>query len=132
MKYKPFDELKEKLLYKRIVAYSENYIELEDGLVLSIEFSEDDRCATCEGSFEQVKLDAAITDVKRINYRESVDEEDSNINYASATLVIYHNQNTIAQANCNVDNGNGYYYNICSVVLKGIHYKVCESKNTRG
>ena len=36
MEYKDFEELKEKLLYKRIVGFDENTLTLEDGLVLSI------------------------------------------------------------------------------------------------
>ena len=63
MEYKDFEELKEKLLYKRIVGFDENTLTLEDGLVLSIVEAEQDCCAYAYGTFKDVKLDAVITNI---------------------------------------------------------------------
>ena len=44
------------------------------------------------------------------------------------TVTIYHNQNPIAIADCEADAGNGgYYYSVCSLVIKNVHYKVVEA-----
>lgn len=120
--YKDFEELKERLLYKRIVEWNENKITLEDGLVLSIECTEQDCCANAYGEFKDVVLDAVITDVSE-PVITNVPDDDTVINKAIVT--IYHNQNPIAIADCYADAGNGaYYYSVCSFVIDTDNYKI--------
>lgn len=97
-------------------------------VVLSKEESEQDCCASAGGEFKDVKLDAVITDVE---FGEpEVDEGDEDFGEYSMrnTVTLYHNQNPIAIADCEADAGNGgYYYSVCSLVIKNVHYKVVEA-----
>lgn len=44
------------------------------------------------------------------------------------TVTIYHNQNPIALAECEADDGNGgYYYSVGSLVIGKIHFPVVEA-----
>lgn len=44
-----------------------------------------------------------------------------------ANVVLYHNQNPIAQGECSADAGNGNeYYSVCSLKIKDVHYPVVE------
>ena len=85
-------------------------------------------CASAGGEFKDVKLDAVITDVE---FGEpEVDEGDEDFGEYSMrnTVTLYHNQNPIAIADCEADAGNGgYYYSVCSLVIKNVHYKVVEA-----
>lgn len=59
-----------------------------------------------------------------------VDEGDEDFGEYSMrnTVTLYHNQNPIAIADCEADAGNGgYYYSVCSLVIKNVHYKVVEA-----
>ena len=90
-RYGSLEELKELLLYKRIVKWDKDYLELEDGTKVTIEESESDCCASAGGEFKDVKLDAVITDVK---IGEQVKEEsDWGTTTSKNTVTIYHNQN---------------------------------------
>lgn len=123
--YKDFSELKERLLYKRIIAWDKNELTLEDGLVLKIEMTEWDCCANAYGEFKDVVLDAVITDVSE-PVVTNVPDEDTNVN--TAVVTIYHNQNPIAIADCYADAGNGgYYYSVCSFVVGTDNYKIVEA-----
>ena len=123
--YKDFNELKERLLYKRIVKWEENKITLEDGLVLSIECTEQDCCAWASGEFKDVILDAVITDVSE-PVVANVPDDDTVVN--TAIVTIYHNQNPIAVADCRADAGNGgYYYSVCSFVVGEDIYKIVDA-----
>lgn len=125
VKYKDFKELKEILLHKRIIKWEENKLTLEDGLVLSIECTEQDCCASAFGTFKDVVLDAVITDVSEPAIT-NVPDDDTCINKAIVT--IYHNQNPIAIADCYADAGNGaYYYSVCSFVVGTDNYKIVEA-----
>lgn len=120
--YGEFKDLKEKLLFKKITAWDEGTLTLDDGTKITIECSEYDCCASAGGSFSNVVLDAVITDVV-------IGEETSDCSYDTTTnevtVKVFHNQNPIAQANCYADDGNGgYYYSVCSLVVKGVHYSV--------
>lgn len=122
------EQLKEQLLYKRIVKWAGDYLELEDGTKVFIEESEQDCCASAGGEFKDVKLDAVITDVEFGEPEAIEGDEDFGEYTMGNTVTIYHNQNPIAIADCEADAGNGgYYYSVCSLVIKGVHYKVVEA-----
>ena len=123
--YKDFKELKERLLYKRIVAWNEKELTLEDGLVVKIAMTEWDCCASAYGNFKDVVLDAVITDVSE-PVVTNVPDDDTTVN--TAIVTIYHNQNPIAVADCYADAGNGnYYYSVCSFVIGTDYYKIVEA-----
>lgn len=112
MKYNNYQELKEKILYKRIKEWKENELILDDNTKLSIIESEQDCCATAYGSFKDVKLDAVITNISEPVIK-NVPDDDTIIN--TAVVTIYHNLNPIAIADCYADAGNGgYYYSVCA------------------
>ncbi|AEF25743.1 DUF7448 domain-containing protein [Streptococcus parauberis] len=122
-RYGTIDELKEILLFKRIVEWDEKHLTLEDGTEVTIELSESDCCAYAGGKFENVKLDAVITDVE-IGEQVS-DDDDWSVRHINK-VTIYHNQNTIALAECEAEH-NGYYYSVGSLVIGNIHFPVVEA-----
>lgn len=122
-RYGTLDELKEKLLFKRIVEWDEKHLTLEDGTEVTIELSESDCCAYAGGEFKDVKLDAVITDVE-IGEQVS-DDSDWGIRKTNK-VTIFHNQNPIAQADCEAEH-NGYYYSVGSLVIGDIHFPVVEA-----
>ncbi|MXI72402.1 hypothetical protein GR255_24260 [Mycobacterium tuberculosis] len=91
--YGSLEELKELLVFKRIVKWDKDYLELEDGTKVTIEMSESDCCAWAGGEFKDVKLDAVITDVE-IGKLNKFDNGDGTT--CRNTVTIYHNQNPIA------------------------------------
>lgn len=125
-RYGSLEELKELLLNKRIVKWSEDFLLLEDGTKVTIEMSESDCCAYAGGEFKDVKLDAIITDVK---IGEQVTEKsDCGTTENNNTVTIFHNQNPIALAECSANDGNGgYYYSVASLVIGKIHFPVVEA-----
>lgn len=125
-RYGSLEELKELLLYKRIVKWDEDCLLLDDGTKVTIEMSESDCCAYACGEFKNVKLDAVITDVK---IGEQVTErEDCGMTENKNTVTIYHNQNPIALAECEANDGNGgFYYSVASIVIGKIHFPVVEA-----
>lgn len=126
VRYGSLEELKELLLNKRIVKWSEDFLLLEDGAKVTIEMSESVCCAYAGGKFKDVKLDAIITDVK---IGEQVTEEIwGGTTESKNTVTIYHNQNPIALAECEADDGNGgFYYSVGSLVIGDIHFPVVEA-----
>ena len=125
-RYGSLEELKELLLYKRIVKWNKDHLELEDGTKVTIEMSEHDCCAYAGGEFKDVKLDAIITDIE-IGEQETVGWEDGS-SESYNTVTIYHNQNPIALAECVADDGNdGFYYSLGSLVIGDIHFPVVEA-----
>ena len=111
-----FKEFKEMLLYRKVVAWEDNTITLDNGVVISIEETEQDCCASASGCFTDVKLDAAITDVTEPKYKSW---DDGDTYGCEAVVKMLHNQNLVCQANANADAGNGgYYYSIASFVVK--------------
>ena len=105
--------------------FYDDKLELEDGTKVTIEESESDCCASAGGEFKNVQLDAVITDVK-IGEPTIFDNGDGTT--CENTVTIYHNQNLIALAECNADDGNGgYYYSVGSLVIGKIHFPVVEA-----
>lgn len=125
-RYGSLEELKELLLYKHIVKWDKDYLLLDDGTKVTIEMSESDCCAYADGEFKDVKLDAIITDVKVGEQVTKKEEYGTTEN--SNTVTIYHNQNPIALAECEANDGNGgYYYSVASIVIGKIHFPVVEA-----
>lgn len=122
-RYGTIDELKEILLFKRIVEWDDSHLVLEDGTEVTIELSESDCCAYAGGKFENVKLDAVITDVE---IGEQVSDGDAWSVRHINKVTIYHNKNPIAQADCEAEH-NGYYYSVGSLVIGDIHFPVVEA-----
>lgn len=124
--YKKFKEIKKQLLYKKVKEWTDKTLTLDDGTLVEIVESEQDCCASAGGEWINVKLDAVITNVKIENEREQQKFDTWSAESESlATVVLYHNQNPIAQGECYADAGNGdFYYSICSLKIKDIHYPV--------
>ena len=114
-----FEDFKNMLLYRKIVKWEDNKITLDNDIEISIEETEQDCCASAYGQFEDVVLDAAITNVSDIEY-ELWENEDGGGEYGSyATVTIMHNRNVICKAVGGADSGNGgYYYSIASFVVR--------------
>lgn len=51
-RYGTLEELKELLLYKRIVKWNKEFLLLEDGTKVTIKMSESDCCASAGGEFQ--------------------------------------------------------------------------------
>lgn len=110
-----FDELKALLLYRKIVAWDTEHIELDTGLKLRVEMTDWDCCARVESKFAGVKLDAAITAVSDIEYEPW---EDYDTYGCKARVTIMHNRNAICMIEANADAGNGgYYFSIASFIV---------------
>ena len=111
-----FDDLRKAILFHRIVEWKDNYIRLDNGMELRIEETDQDCCASAYGQFEDVVLDAAITNVSDIQYNHW---DDGDTYGCSAVVTIMHNRNIICKAIGNADAGNGgYYYSIASFCVK--------------
>ena len=122
-KNKYIEELKQSLLYKTITAWDNNSLTLSDGTKVIIECTDNDCCAWAGGEFEDVTLDAIVTDVTIGEITTFGDPCDMTTN--NVTITVYHNQNPIALAECYADNGNGgYYYSVCSLVVNGVNHPV--------
>ena len=126
-----FEELKEQLLYKRVVEWNEDALVLDNGTLVTIEMSEWDCCASAGGHFSNVKLDAAITDVVLENVKYEAMEYDEDEGESTAVLKLYHNQNEFvaaSEAGLYANSGNGgYYYSVASILIKDVFYPVLES-----
>lgn len=125
-RYGTLEELKGLLLYKRIVKWDKDSLLLEDGTKVTIEMSESDCCASAGGEFQNVSLDAVITDVKI--GEQTKEEDDSGETTSTNTVTIYHNQNPIALAELEANDGNGgFYYSVGSLVIGDIHFPVVDA-----
>ncbi|MDU5634776.1 MAG: hypothetical protein E6021_13425, partial [Staphylococcus epidermidis] len=99
--YKKFKEIKKQLLYKKVKEWTDKTLTLDDGTLVEIVESEQDCCASAGGEWTNVKLDAVITNVKIENEREQQKFDTWSAESESlATVVLYHNQNPIAQGEC--------------------------------
>lgn len=92
MKEITFDDLRQLLLYRRIVKWNNDRIELDNGVKIRIEMTDYDCCAYAAGVFKNVVLDAAITSVSEI---EREKWEDSDTYGCRARVTIMHNMNPI-------------------------------------
>ena len=109
--------LKEKILYKRIKKMTKDKLILEDGTEVYFECTDWDCCASASGEWKTAELDAVITDVKMIDYNQD-ESWVSGFPTSTAKIVLYHNQNSVAQADLYADAGNGgYYYSVLSVFV---------------
>lgn len=115
MKEITFDAFRQLLLYRRIVKWDGDRIELDSGVKIRIEMTDNDCCAYASGAFQNVVLDAAITSVSEI-VREKWEDDDT---YGCrARVTIMHNRNPICEAYANADAGNGgYYFSIASFIV---------------
>src|SRR5574344_1127472 len=120
-RYGTIEELKEFLLYKRIVEWTPDYLKLEDGTKITLNLSESDCCAYADGKFSDVELDAVITNLDISEVIEGDDEYGDIENKSTVTL--FHNQNPIAQADMEAGH-NGYYYSVGSLVINDIPFPV--------
>lgn len=125
--YGKWEDLVNSLIGRRIVAWTKESLTLDDGRVLTIEESDNDCCACAGGEFSGVTLDAGITNVERDEEEQYITtnymHDETTTNKVKVTFL--HNQNIVATANCEADNGNGgFYYSVCSLVVSGVHYEV--------
>jgi hypothetical protein len=101
---------------RKVVSAEDGVLTLDDGTILKVYESESDCCASANGTWwilNPNNLDAIITDVQ---YLDGGTRDNYDGNISTATVVILHNQNPIAQADCYADDGNGgYYYWVCSM-----------------
>lgn len=113
------DELRERVVGKRVVSVSESGSELrlDDGTTLLLYMSDSDCCASAFGNWviDQDRLDAIITNVT-IGGPEFTDDGDGG--YSECKITILHNQNPVALGECYADNGNGgYYFSVLSLAV---------------
>jgi hypothetical protein len=115
MKDITFKQFKKKLLYHRIVEWNKNTIILDNGIIIDIEETAQDCCASAGGEFTNVTLEAVITSVSEPKYKAW---ENGDTYGCSAVVKFLHNQNLICQANADADAGNGgYYFSVASFVI---------------
>ena len=118
MDNKKLEQIKERLLYKKVVEWTEDYIILDDGTKVYVYCSEQDCCAGAYGYFKNVELDAVITDVTYDIIKDRERDDFSGEIDSEAVLKLFHNQNLIAQNMVSADAGNGgYYYSVASLVI---------------
>ena len=110
-----FEDFKKMVLCHHIVEWDDNKIVLDNGLIIAIEETAQDCCASAGGNFSDVVLQAAITSVTEPKYKPW---EDGDTYGCSAVVKFLHNRNLICKANADADAGNGgYYFSIASFVV---------------
>lgn len=110
-----FEDFKKMVLYHHIVEWDDNKIVLDNGIIIVIEETAQDCCASAGGNFSDVVLQAAITSVTEPKYKPW---EDGDTYGCSAVVKFLHNRNLICKANADADAGNGgYYFSIASFVV---------------
>lgn len=123
-----FEKVKDLLLFKKVVEWTEDYIVLDDGTKVEVYCSEQDCCAYAGGTFKNVELDAVITDVDYTVERDSEWDEDYDTRVSEAVLTLFHNQNVIAQNMVEADGGNGgYYYSVASLKIGGFELPILDA-----
>lgn len=112
-------KLKKLLLYKEIKEAKGNKLELTDGTKIEFYMSDNDCCAVASGKWIlSDNFEGCITDV---TYKHSKTSDYGEVE-ERVKITIFHNQNTIAQANCYGDNGNGgYYFSVLSVNVRSVN-----------
>lgn len=112
-----FNEFREMILYRSVIEWNKekNYIVLDNGMKITIEMTDWDCCAAAYGEFEDVKLNAVITDVTEPKYSPW---EDDDTYGCKAVVKMLHNQNLICKVNADADAGNGgYYFSVASFIV---------------
>lgn len=123
-----FEKVKDLLLFKKVVEWTDDYIILDDGTKVEVYCSDKDCCAYAGGTFKNVELDAVITDVDYTVERDSEWDEDYNTRISEAVLTLFHNQNVIAQNMVEADGGNGgYYYSVASLKIGGFELPILDA-----
>ena len=120
--YKTDKDLGKKLIGRKIIEWSEDYLKLDDDTIITIEMTENDCCATAGGEFKDIKLEAVITDIR---FGEPIEVSDQwyDETEAKREIVFIHNLNPIGKANMYADNGNAnYYYSVCAFKINDIYY----------
>ncbi|TXX29718.1 hypothetical protein D4M43_23670, partial [Escherichia coli] len=82
IEYHALEDLKKKIVFKKIVDWDSDKLVLEDGTEITIECSEQDCCAWAGGSFTDVKLDAVITDIQIHDKGQNIFNGDGHDSYA--------------------------------------------------
>lgn len=104
---------------KRIVSADGDTLTLDDGMTLRLYESDSDCCASAWGEWvtHSGALEAIITDVR---LEVTADREDNGDGATSkAVITILHNQNPIAQGDCEANDGNGgYYFSVLSLKVR--------------
>ena len=122
------ETIKEKLLYKKVIEWTDDYIILDDGTKVYVYCSDQDCCADAGGYFKNVELDAVITDVTYDIKEDGEWDEDLDTRESKAVLKLFHNQNVIAQNMVGADAGNGgYYYSVASLVIGDFELPILEA-----
>ena len=119
MKEMSFDKFRSMLLYRSVVEWNKekNYIVLDNGIKITIEMTDNDCCAYAGGRFEDVELQAVITDVTDPKYSPLIDMNKERYG-CSAVVKMLHNQNLVCKVNADADSGNGgYYYSVASFIV---------------
>lgn len=119
-------EVRDRIEGKRVVSVSadKETLTLDDGTLLRLYMSDSDCCANAYGQWviQPEALEAIITDVQiKPDVERSGDDGDGITNYA--TIAILHNQNPVALAECEANDGNGgYYFSVLSlnVLVPGV------------
>lgn len=128
MDNKKLQQIKEKLLYKRVIEWNEDYIILDDNTKVYVYCSDQDCCATAGGCFKNVELDAVITDVTYDITQNNEWNNDIDTRESKAVLKLFHNQNVIAQNMVHADSGNGgYYYSVASLIIGDFETDILEN-----
>lgn len=123
-----FEKVKDLLLFKKVVEWTDDYIILDDGTKVEVYCSDQDCCAYAGGTFKNVELDAVITDVDYTVERDSEWDEDYDTRVSEAVLTLFHNQNVIAQNMVEADGGNGgYYYSVASLKIGGFELPILDA-----
>lgn len=64
IEYKDKQDMIDRLVGKKIIDWSQDYLKLDDGTVITIEMTESDCCAIAYGEFKDIRLEAVITDIR--------------------------------------------------------------------
>lgn len=111
--------LRELLIGHQVAKADDGTLTLDNGLTLEFYKSDYDCCAHAYGSWEITNPNNLEAGITNITYEyDSVEGSDaSHIN--SLTITLLHNQNPVAQAHCEANDGNGgYYFSVLSLRVR--------------
>lgn len=117
---KSLDErLRELLIGQKVIKADEDTLTLDNGVTLELYQSAQDCCAYASGYWEITNpdnLEAGITD---ITYEHDAEEHSDESHTNTLTITLLHNQNPVAQAHCEANDGNGgYYFSVLSLRVR--------------